>query len=430
MDEEDWDGWKLLTERLGERVQLVGDDLFVTNPERLRPRDRARRRQLDPGQGQPDRHAHRDARGDPHRPRGRLHGGDLAPLRRDRGHDDRRPRRRHRRRPDQDRRALALRSGRQVQPAAADRGGARRRCQVPAACRHSSSAASRCRNAALRPRRPGHGSTRAQAGRAPVGGPPSKRRRAAARRPARPQRRQPDQVGPGRAHRPDAGPRRGPLLLSEPGDRLRQDLHGDDRGESEAARAARENTSSSTTASSRPTTRSSSTAEARSPGHGRRRRDPDRDPRPRPLSRPGASPMVSARLLPPRSAQLAVVVVLRSASPPRLRQRLLPAWEGAPARLVEAIVAVALLDLVHRGPRAPSACSTPGPSSARLCCWRQRRLWRRVLPARGGRRRRQGVERPSTAGATPLTHGTRRPDHPGPAGHAVGVIALVVSHWG
>jgi len=36
MDEEDWDGWKLLTERLGEQVQLVGDDLFVTNPERLR----------------------------------------------------------------------------------------------------------------------------------------------------------------------------------------------------------------------------------------------------------------------------------------------------------------------------------------------------------------------------------------------------------
>jgi enolase len=35
MDEEDWDGWKLLTERIGDRVQLVGDDLFVTNPERL-----------------------------------------------------------------------------------------------------------------------------------------------------------------------------------------------------------------------------------------------------------------------------------------------------------------------------------------------------------------------------------------------------------
>jgi enolase len=35
MAEDDWDGWKLLTERLGDRVQLVGDDLFVTNTERL-----------------------------------------------------------------------------------------------------------------------------------------------------------------------------------------------------------------------------------------------------------------------------------------------------------------------------------------------------------------------------------------------------------
>lgn len=35
MDEEDWEGWKLITERLGERVQLVGDDLFVTNTQRL-----------------------------------------------------------------------------------------------------------------------------------------------------------------------------------------------------------------------------------------------------------------------------------------------------------------------------------------------------------------------------------------------------------
>jgi enolase len=36
MDEEDWDGWKALTERIGELCQLVGDDLFVTNPDRLR----------------------------------------------------------------------------------------------------------------------------------------------------------------------------------------------------------------------------------------------------------------------------------------------------------------------------------------------------------------------------------------------------------
>ncbi|GGI03452.1 surface-displayed alpha-enolase [Mammaliicoccus vitulinus] len=35
MDENDWDGWKILTERIGDRVQLVGDDLFVTNTEKL-----------------------------------------------------------------------------------------------------------------------------------------------------------------------------------------------------------------------------------------------------------------------------------------------------------------------------------------------------------------------------------------------------------
>ena len=35
MAEEDWDGWKALTDRIGDRVQLVGDDLFVTNSERL-----------------------------------------------------------------------------------------------------------------------------------------------------------------------------------------------------------------------------------------------------------------------------------------------------------------------------------------------------------------------------------------------------------
>ena len=35
MAEEDWDGWRLITERLGDRVQLVGDDVFVTNTERL-----------------------------------------------------------------------------------------------------------------------------------------------------------------------------------------------------------------------------------------------------------------------------------------------------------------------------------------------------------------------------------------------------------
>ena len=35
LSEEDWDGWKQLTDRLGDKIQLVGDDLFVTNPKRL-----------------------------------------------------------------------------------------------------------------------------------------------------------------------------------------------------------------------------------------------------------------------------------------------------------------------------------------------------------------------------------------------------------
>jgi len=36
MSEEDWPGWKALTKRIGNKVQLVGDDLFTTNPERVR----------------------------------------------------------------------------------------------------------------------------------------------------------------------------------------------------------------------------------------------------------------------------------------------------------------------------------------------------------------------------------------------------------
>ena len=40
LDEEDWDGWKVLTDRLGKKVQLVGDDLFVTNKELLKKKER------------------------------------------------------------------------------------------------------------------------------------------------------------------------------------------------------------------------------------------------------------------------------------------------------------------------------------------------------------------------------------------------------
>ena len=35
LGEDDWEGWKILTDRLGDKIQLVGDDLFVTNPKRL-----------------------------------------------------------------------------------------------------------------------------------------------------------------------------------------------------------------------------------------------------------------------------------------------------------------------------------------------------------------------------------------------------------
>ena len=49
--------------RSATRIQLVGDDMFVTNPERLQRGIERRHRQRDPGQGEPDRHADRDAGG-------------------------------------------------------------------------------------------------------------------------------------------------------------------------------------------------------------------------------------------------------------------------------------------------------------------------------------------------------------------------------
>ena len=61
MSEDDWEGWKELTELLGDKCQLVGDDLFVTNVDAARRRHQEGPRQFDPRQGQPDRHADRDA---------------------------------------------------------------------------------------------------------------------------------------------------------------------------------------------------------------------------------------------------------------------------------------------------------------------------------------------------------------------------------
>ncbi len=54
LDEEDWEGWKKLTARLGDKVQLVGDDLFVTNTERLSKGIELGCRKLYPDQVKPD----------------------------------------------------------------------------------------------------------------------------------------------------------------------------------------------------------------------------------------------------------------------------------------------------------------------------------------------------------------------------------------
>ena len=55
LDEEDWEGWQILTKELGDKVQLVGDDLFVTNTERLSKGHFSWLRQLNPDQAESDR---------------------------------------------------------------------------------------------------------------------------------------------------------------------------------------------------------------------------------------------------------------------------------------------------------------------------------------------------------------------------------------
>ncbi len=54
--EDDWAGWKTLTDKLGSSIQLVGDDLFVTNVKRLQRGIEEGVAQFDPDQGEPDRH--------------------------------------------------------------------------------------------------------------------------------------------------------------------------------------------------------------------------------------------------------------------------------------------------------------------------------------------------------------------------------------
>ena len=131
MAEDDWDGWKLLTERLGKRVQLVGDDIFVTNTKILKQgiaKGVANSILIKINQiGTLSETFAAITMAN----RAGYTAVDLAPLGRDRGQHDRRHRGRHQRGPDQDRLAVALGPHRQIQPAAAHRGGPGRRRELP-----------------------------------------------------------------------------------------------------------------------------------------------------------------------------------------------------------------------------------------------------------------------------------------------------------
>ena len=109
MAEEDWDGLEAPDGEVERPRHAAGR----RRPLRHQPRapaagNRDGSRQLDPDQGEPDRDAHRDPRGDPDRSRRGLHHRDLPSVGRDRGHDHRGPRGRDSRRPDQDRCPVAL----------------------------------------------------------------------------------------------------------------------------------------------------------------------------------------------------------------------------------------------------------------------------------------------------------------------------------
>ena len=74
LDEEDWKGWKKLTAELGDKVQLVGDDLFVTNTERLAKGIKMGCGKLHSDQAESDRLRIRDSGGYQDGSQGRVHG--------------------------------------------------------------------------------------------------------------------------------------------------------------------------------------------------------------------------------------------------------------------------------------------------------------------------------------------------------------------
>ena len=81
LDQDDWTGYAALTKSLGTKIQIVGDDFYVTNTERLAKGDRRGVHQQHPHQGQPDRHPHRNARSRRNGTPRRLDERDVSPLR-------------------------------------------------------------------------------------------------------------------------------------------------------------------------------------------------------------------------------------------------------------------------------------------------------------------------------------------------------------
>ena len=125
LGEDDWEGWALLTERLGERVQLIGDDLFTTNSARLARGIDGGRRERRAREDEPDRDADRDDR----RWSSRRGGAGYATVVSARSGETEDPfiadlAVATARRPDQDRIARTVGAAREVQPAPPDRGGA------------------------------------------------------------------------------------------------------------------------------------------------------------------------------------------------------------------------------------------------------------------------------------------------------------------
>ncbi len=135
LDENDWAGFARQTAAQGQRIQIVGDDIFVTNPEFIAPRHQGKSGERGADQTQPDRHRHRDDSGDRALPQGGLELRRFASVGRDGGRLPGGFHRRHGRRADQDRLRQPQRAHRKVQPTARNRGGTRRGGAIQVAVR-------------------------------------------------------------------------------------------------------------------------------------------------------------------------------------------------------------------------------------------------------------------------------------------------------